>query len=306
MLDVLIFLVPMDLNELTNLFRKEVDHLVDIAIAEDLRSGDITSEACISANAEISGRFLLKQGAVVSGLPLLPLVFKKTSDKIVVTPTVEDGSFHRAGTVIAEVRGPALGVFAAERVALNILQHTCGISTITHQYVSEVAGYNCDILDTRKTLPGLRCLEKYAVRMGGGRNHRYALDDRFIIKNNHLAFLRNETKEPILEAVRRARSYRPSLVVEVEVENLKQVKEAVQAKADIIMLDNMSPPMVREAVQMIRGRAYVEASGGIILETVRAYAATGVNGVSIGAITDSVPSIDISLRLARNIPTSKH
>jgi nicotinate-nucleotide pyrophosphorylase (carboxylating) len=290
----------MDLNDLTSLFQKEVDHLVGVAIAEDLRSGDITSEACIPSDAGISGKFVLKQGAVVCGLTLLPLIFKKTDPKIEITSFIEEGSFNKAGTIIAGIKGPAIGIFAAERVALNILQHTCGISTVTRQYVKEVAGFDCDILDTRKTLPGLRCLEKYAVRVGGGRNHRYALDDRFIIKHNHLSFLSKETKYPVREAVTRAREYRPSIVVEVEVENLHMVKEAIEAHSDIIMLDNMSPPMVREAVRMINGRAYVEAAGGIILETVRAYAATGVNGVSIGALTHSVPAIDISLRLAKS------
>ncbi len=290
----------MDLNELTSLFQKEVDHLLGIAIAEDLRSGDITSEACIPADAVISGKFILKQSAVVCGLTLLPLIFKKTNPDIEVTPFIEEGSYNKAGTIIAGIKGSAIGVFAAERVALNVLQHTCGISTVTRQFVKEVSGFKCDILDTRKTLPGLRCLEKYAVRVGGGRNHRYALDDRFIIKNNHLTFLSKATKHPIREAVIRARDYRPSIVVEVEVENLRMVKEVIEAGADIIMLDNMSPPMVREAIRMINGRAYVEAAGGIILETVRAYAATGVNGVSIGALTHSVPAIDISLRLAKH------
>lgn len=290
----------MDLNELTSLFQKEVDHLVGMAIAEDLRSGDITSEACIPSDAVISGKFVLKQGSVVCGLTLLPLIFKKTNPKIEITSFIEEGSFNKAGTIVAGIKGPAIGIFAAERVALNILQHTCGISTVTRQYVKEVSGFDCDILDTRKTLPGLRCLEKYAVRVGGGRNHRYALDDRFIIKKNHLTFLGKETKYPIREAVKRAREYRPSIVVEVEVENLHMVKEAIEAHSDIIMLDNMSPPMAREAVRMINGRAYVEAAGGIILETVRAYAATGVNGVSIGALTHSVPAIDISLRLAKS------
>ncbi len=290
----------MDLNELTSLFQKEVDHLVEIAIAEDLRSGDITSEACIPANAIISGKFRLKQSAVVCGLPLLPLIFKKTNPDIEVKSFIEEGSSNKAGTVIASIEGPAIGIFAAERVALNILQHTCGISTVTRQFVKEVSDFKCDILDTRKTLPGLRSLEKYAVRVGGGRNHRYALDDRFVIKNNHLTFLRKETKYPIKEAVTRARSYRPSIVVEVEVENLHMVKEAIEAHADIIMLDNMNPSMVKEAIRMINGRAYVEAAGSIILETVRAYAATGVNGISIGALTHSVPAIDISLRLTKN------
>ncbi len=274
----------------------EVQQLIKAAIREDVRSGDITSEACISADKEISGKLLLKQWARVAGLPFVKAIFQELNPDIQVNSLVEDGSEHQAGTVIAIVTGPARGIFAAERVVLNIIQHLSGIATTTSHYVERVNGYQCDILDTRKTLPGLRYLERYAVRVGGGRNHRYALDDRFIIKNNHLSFLAKECDYPILEAVQRARAYRPNILVEVEVETLRQVEEAIESQADVIMLDNMTIPMVRRSVKAIDGLAYVEASGGITIDTVRAYAEAGVNGVAIGALTHSVRAIDISLR----------
>ncbi len=277
-----------------------INCLIATALAEDIRSGDITSEACICKEALTGGRLLLKQNGRVAGLPFLSKIFKSISPKIEVHCLIEEGSKHPAGTVIATIEGPAQGILSAERVALNLLQHMSGIATVTATYVEKVKGTNCDILDTRKTLPGLRYIEKYAVRMGGGVNHRYALDDRYIIKNNHLAFLAHKTDKPILEAVKRARAYKPQILVEVEVETLKMVEEAIESKADIIMLDNMTVPMMTQAVKMIKNRAYVEASGGVTLETVRAYAETGVNGVSIGALTHSVKALDISLQL--NLP----
>ena len=274
----------------------EVDRLIRLAIQEDIRSGDITSEACVSSDSIISGKLVLKQSAQVAGLPFVQEVFNKVSTHVKVQLLVEEGSEHPAGTVLAIITGPARVIFAAERVVLNLIQHLSGIATTTSKYVERVDGYNCDILDTRKTLPGLRHFERYAVRVGGGKNHRSALDDRFIIKKNHLVFLAKESDTPILEAVKRVRAYKPHVQVEVEVENLRQVEEAIESQVDIIMLDNMTIPMVRRAVKMIDSLAYVEASVGITLDTVIAYAEAGVNGVAIGALTHSVKAIDISLR----------
>jgi len=275
---------------------EQIEALVDHALAEDIRSGDITSQACIGENETISGRLLLRQGGRIAGLPFLELAFKRVDPNIDVRFFVEEGADLEAGACLGTVAGPARGIFSAERVALNILQHASGIATTTALYVERVEDFPCDILDTRKTLPGLRCLEKYAVRMGGGTNHRYGLDDRFIIKNNHLSFLARETRHPILEAVRRARAFRKKVLVEVEVESLAMVQEAIGARADIIMLDHMPVPMVRKAVALIDGKAYVEAAGGITLDTILAYAEAGVNGISFAALTDSVPSLAISLR----------
>jgi nicotinate-nucleotide pyrophosphorylase (carboxylating) len=274
----------------------EVQRLIRVAINEDIRSGDITSEACISSDKIISGKLILKQSAIVAGLSFIQDVFNEVSSLVKVQLLVDEGSEHPAGAVLGIVTGPARVIFAAERVVLNIIQHLSGIASTTARYVERVEGYNCDILDTRKTLPGLRHLERYAVRVGGGKNHRSALDERFIIKNNHLVFLAKESDTPILEAVKRVRAYRPKVKVEVEVENLRQVEEAIESQAEIIMLDNLTIPMVRRAVKMIDSLAYVEASGGITLDTVVAYAEAGVNGVAIGALTHSVKAIDISLR----------
>jgi nicotinate-nucleotide pyrophosphorylase (carboxylating) len=275
---------------------EEVRALIRNAIKEDVRTGDITSEACISADKEISGRLVLKESARIAGLPFVTIVFQEVDPNIKLQPLVEEGSDHAAGAIVAMVTGPARGIFTGERVALNLMQHLCGIATTTAEYVEKISGCNCDVLDTRKTLPGLRNLEKYAVRVGGGKNHRASLDERAIIKNNHLAFVAKESKRPIIEAVRRVREYRSDVVVEVEVETLWQVEEAIESKADVIMLDNMTIPMVRKAVKMIDKLAYVEASGGITLDVVRAYADTGVDGISVGALTHSVKATDISLR----------
>lgn len=274
----------------------EIVALIERALAEDIRSGDITSTACIDADATISGRLILRQGGRLAGLPFVETVFQRIDPAIRVDLFVEEGSEQPGGTLLGSVSGPARGIFSAERVALNLLQHASGIATVTAQYVERIEDFPCEILDTRKTLPGLRCLEKYAVRMGGGTNHRYGLDDRFIIKRNHLAFIARKTDHPIIEAVQRARAYKSDVLVEVEVESLEMVQEAIQARADIIMLDHMPLPMVRRAVALIDGKAYIEAAGGITLDTIQAYAEAGVNGISFVALTDSIQSLPISLR----------
>lgn len=274
----------------------EILRLIRLAIEEDLRTGDITSEACIDQDETISARLLLKQCGYLAGLPFLLPVFREIDPRISMNLFVDEGSYHEAGTLIGTVDGPARGILSAERVALNLIQHASGVATATAKYVEQLKGLNCDILDTRKTLPGLRALEKYAVRVGGGKNHRYSLDERFLIKDNHLAFIAKGSRHPIQEAVQKARAYRPGVLVEVEVETLEMVAEALNAKADIIMLDNMSIAMVRKAVELIKGNAYVEASGNMTLEVVRSYAETGVNGISIGALTHSASALDISLK----------
>ncbi len=274
----------------------KMSHIIDVAITEDIRSGDITSEACITTEAIIEGTFVLKQRACIAGLPFIKLLFQRVDPKIEVQLFVNDGTEHKAGTILGKVKGPAQGIFSAERSALNLLQHASGIATITRAFVNKIEGCKCDILDTRKTLPGLRYLEKYSVRMGGGTNHRYALDDRFIITNHHLSFLGKKATTPIIEAVKRCRKYRNNLKVEVEVEALQQVEDALDAQADIIRLENMTVPKAKHAVKMIDGRAYVELGGEISLSTIRAYAEIGIDGISISSLTDSVQAIDLRLR----------
>jgi nicotinate-nucleotide pyrophosphorylase (carboxylating) len=283
-------------------FSNEIECLIERALEEDVRTGDITSEACIPADASINGKFLLKQAATVAGLSFLESVFKRVDARVDVELLVKDGSRHRAGTTLARVSGPARGILCGERVALNLLQHACGVATVTAAYVYRVARYDVDILDTRKTLPGLRALEKYAVKMGGGTNHRIALDDRFIIKNNHLRFISGSSRNYVVEAIEKARAYRPDVIVEVEVETQEQLEAALSTDVAIIMLDNMTPSEASRCVRRIRQtrkKVYIESSGGITLDTVRDYAETGVDGISIGALTHSVPAVDISLRLSR-------
>lgn len=275
---------------------KEISHIIDVAIAEDIRSGDITTEACVTTDDTIEAKLVLKQRACLAGLHLLPILFQRVHPKNQVEIFCEEGEVYRAGTLIATVKGPAVGIFSSERIALNLLQHASGIATITHAFVNKIRGTKCEILDTRKTLPGLRYLEKYAVTVGGGINHRYALDDRFIITSHHLSFLSKNSSTPLKDAIMRCRSYRCHVKVEVEVETLHQIEDALDAKADIIRLYNMTVPMVKHAVKMIDGRAYVELAGGVTMDTVRAYAETGIDGIAVSALTDSVQAIDIVLR----------
>ncbi|MBS0622668.1 MAG: carboxylating nicotinate-nucleotide diphosphorylase [Verrucomicrobia bacterium] len=266
------------------------------ALEEDVRTGDITSEACISADDELSGRLVLKRGGKIAGLAFLEPLFQMVDPKVEVRLFVDEGSEQRAGVILGTISGPARAIFCAKSVALNTIQHISGIATLTAEFVDRVEGLPCDILDTRKTHPGMRPLEKYGVRAGGGTNHRHGLDDRFVIKHHHLTFLSRQTRHPILEAVRRARLYRPDVVIEVETENLEMVREALEAGADVILLDHMPLPTVRRAVNLIAGRAYVEVVGGLTLELVRSYAEAGVNGISVPEITFNATPLPIGLR----------
>lgn len=278
----------------------EIEHLIDVSIAEDIRSGDITSQACIPDSAIASTKLVLKQAGVLAGLPFVQRLFKKIDPRIEVIVQVQEGAFHKAGTVIAQISGPARGILTGERIALNMLQHASGVATMTAAYVKKVAGYGCAILDTRKTLPGLRCLEKYAVRMGGGQNYRSGLDDRFIIKTNHLAFLRTRSDHPILEALQSVKLYRPGLPIEIEVDDTALIHEALQTDAIVIILCNMTPDEVAHCVQKIRKtdkKVYVESSGTITLDTIRCYAELGIDAISIGAMTHSVPALDIGMKV---------
>jgi len=279
---------------------KELDRLIDTAIEEDIKSGDITSEVCIPDHAVISGRFILKQAGVLAGLPILKMLFDKLNPEIEITLYEEEGSFHKAGTIFAKVSGPARGILTGERIALNLIQHASGVASITKKYVRKLVGLQCEVLDTRKTLPGLRALEKYAVNIGGGTNHRFSLDDRFIIKRNHLYFLAGSTRTPIKDSVQRVRKRNPDLAIEVEIDDIKQLPEALETEAGAIMLSRMTPNTIRQCVKQIRNtdkKVYVESLGTITLDTIRAYGETGVDGISIGSLTHSVEALDIVMRL---------
>ena len=272
---------------------------VERALMEDLGRGDITSRSTIRTMARGTGSFLAKQDLVLAGIEVADAVFSWFDVGMQIQSTANDGDEINAGKVFARVSGDAQALLAAERTALNFLQHLSGIATKTKLFVDAIAGTDAYIVDTRKTVPGLRMLEKYAVTCGGGRNHRMGLDDGVLIKDNHIALAGG-----IAEAVRRARETVGHLhKIEVETATLAQVEEALKANADIIMLDNMTPDQVRECVTVVKAsapeerRALTEASGGITLDNVRAYAEAGVDLISIGAITHSAPAVDISFKI---------
>ena len=266
--------------------------IIRAALAEDLgRAGDITAQACVPAAARLRGRFATRRGGVVAGLSCIRLTLAELDPFATVTSLVEDGQAVSAGTALAEVEGSARAILTAERTALNLLGRLCGIATLTQDYVDAVAGTGARIADTRKTTPGLRALEKYAVRCGGGVNHRFGLDDAILIKDNHVAACGS-----VGEAVRRAKAFAGHLIkVEVEVDSLVQLHEALAHDPDVVMLDNFALADLREAVAIVAGRVVLEASGGITLETVRAVADTGVDVISVGALTHSVTVLDIGL-----------
>jgi len=267
-----------------------------LALAEDIGGGDITSTLTVAAGRRARGRLLAKAAGVVSGLEVAGEVFRRVDPTIVLTPLVADGDAVAAMTPIATVEGPARSVLAGERVALNLLQRLSGVATLTARYVDAVRETKARIVDTRKTTPGMRALEKAAVRHGGGHNHRFGLTDGVLIKDNHLAAVGGADR--VARAVRLARQGAPhTLRIEIEVTTLDELAQALEAGADIVLLDNMEIADLRKAVAMTAGRALLEASGGVTLESVAAVAATGVNLISVGALTHSAPALDISLDL---------
>jgi nicotinate-nucleotide pyrophosphorylase (carboxylating) len=283
----------MNLNE-------SVHQLIDLALQEDIRSGDITSQLCINDGTETRAKFILKQAGNIAGLTFLEYLFKKIDSTIQVELHVSEGSFQKAGAIIATITGPMKAIFAGERVALNLIQHASGVASRTAAYVKKIAGLDCAIMDTRKTLPGLRALEKYAVKAAGGKNHRFGLDDRLIFKLNHLAYLSQHKGSSLNEIVSKAKKEYPSIPLEVELEEIEKLKEALQSDVDAIMLINMAPEEARKCVEKTRKttkKVYIESGGSITLDTVRAYAETGVDGISIGDLTHSVYALDIRMRL---------
>lgn len=263
------------------------------ALGEDIGTGDLTTECIFSDGGIIEAKLIAKAEGVIAGLPLAQVVFQYMDPGSQWEPSVSDGARVCAGQLLARVRGQVRQVLEAERVALNFMQRMSGIATTTASYVAAVADLKTKIVDTRKTTPGMRVLEKYAVRVGGGGNHRFGLYDAVLIKDNHIA-----AAGGIAAAVERVRPGIPlTSRIEVEVESLEQADEALKCGVDLIMLDNMDTATMRQAVEMIAGRAKVEASGGINLATVREVALTGVDYISIGRLTHSVMALDISMRV---------
>ncbi len=269
-----------------------IEPIVRAALAEDLgRAGDVTSAACIAPDAVLTVAFAARQTGVVSGLACARLALAALDPRIAFETIAADGDALQAGTVLATATGNARAILSAERVALNLLGHLSGVASLTAAYVREVAGTRARIADTRKTTPGLRALEKYAVRCGGGMNHRFGLDDAILIKDNHVA-----AAGGVAAALTRAKAAAPHLMkIEVEVDGLDQLREALPLGPDVIMLDNFSLKDLRAAVAIVAGRVTLEASGGVNLSTVRAIAETGVDVISDGALTHSAPVLDIGL-----------
>jgi nicotinate-nucleotide pyrophosphorylase (carboxylating) len=275
----------------------QIEEIIDRALAEDLIKGDVTTEALIAGDRRGTGFIVAKKEGILAGINVAKQVFHRVDPELKVEFLLEDGAGVKPGSKVANVSGRITGILGAERVALNFLQRLSGIASETNRYVEAVKDLPVRIMDTRKTTPGLRVLEKYAVRVGGGENHRMSLGDGILIKDNHLAALRSQGLN-VKQIVAKGRQNSPQrLPVEVEVGTVSEALEAVEAGADIVMLDNMNLENMRKAVKSIHGRALVEASGGITLDNVRSVAETGVDFISIGALTHSVRALDISLEL---------
>lgn len=269
-----------------------VSQLIKSALEEDCGNGDVTTVATIPEDACAHGRYIAKEDGVLCGMPVVRAVFDELDPDIKLDVHFEEGQSFKRGDVLAEVSGNARSVLTGERVGLNLLQHMSAVATATSRAVKEVAGYKAKITDTRKTTPGLRYLEKLAVRVGGGTNHRFNLSDGVLIKDNHIV-----AAGGITAAINAARASVPhTLKIEVEVENFEELDEALAAGADIIMLDNMSCPDMKKAVDIVSGRAVLEASGNMGDRDLKEVAATGVDIISIGALTHSVKALDISLK----------
>jgi nicotinate-nucleotide pyrophosphorylase (carboxylating) len=269
----------------------DVDDFVRRALAEDLgEGGDVTSKATIPADARFSAELRAREPIVVAGLDIAEAVFRALDGDAEIDRLAEDGDWLEAGAVMLRISGNARAMLTAERSALNTLQHLSGIATLTRRYVDAIAGTGAILLDTRKTIPGLRALEKYAARMGGAQNHRMRLDDGVLIKDNHIAVAGS-----VGAAVRAAKTADTGLQIQVEVDSIEQIEEALTAGADRLLLDNMDPATLKKAVKVVAQRVPLEASGGVRLETIRAIAETGIDFVSVGRITQSAPAVDIGM-----------
>ncbi len=272
---------------------KQVEQVIENALAEDLASSDVTTQALIPPDLEGRASIVVKEDGVLAGMEVAQAVFRQVDPALRIGVLIQDGARVRKGNEVAIIEGKVAGILRAERTALNFLCHLSGVATETARYVAAVEGCKTRITDTRKTTPGMRMLEKYAVRMGGGQSHRLHLGDWVLIKDNHLAALPAVGLKEAIECTRRA----SALKVEVEVGSVAEAEEALDASADIIMLDNMAVEEIKQVVELARGRALIEASGGITLENVLQVAEAGVDLISVGAITHSAKALDLSLEL---------
>ncbi len=277
----------------------QLEELIRMALEEDIGPGDLTTLSTVAADAWGKGLFRAKRDCVVAGLFLLEKIFSFLDAEVKVSAFCRDGDRIQRGTVVAEAEGPVRALLMGERTCLNFLQRLSGTATLTRRYVDAVKDFSCKVIDTRKTTPGLRTLEKYAVRMGGGTNHRLGLFDAALVKDNHIA-----AAGSIRQAVETIRRNAPFMArIEVECSDLQQVREALEAGAEVIMLDNMGTKEMAEAVRLINKRAWIEASGGITIERLREVAEAGVNFISVGALTHSAPAVDFNMKIGS--PTTK-
>lgn len=273
---------------------RTLDRLIETALDEDIGFEDITTDTIINSSLVGAGEIKLKEEAVIAGLNVSAQVFKKIDPEIKFIPFVRDGELVKKSSILANIEGHVSSILKAERVALNFLMRLSGIATITHEYVKELNGTKVILLDTRKTTPGLRIIEKYAVKMGGGTNHRFGLYDGVLIKDNHIKAIGS-----IKTAVRRIRSIKPFHKIEVEVKNIDELKEAIDAGADIVLLDNMDLDMLERAIKLAKGKVLTEVSGNITLNNLKQVANLSPDFISSGAITHSARAIDISLKLTK-------
>lgn len=273
----------------------ELESLVKTALQEDAPDGDITTRALLDPTLHAQGNVVAKQNLTLAGVAVLRAVYQALDPTVMVTTKFEDGAPLETGQTFATLQGPANSILTGERVALNFLQHLSGVATLTAQFCTAVRRYPTTLFDTRKTIPGLRRLEKWAVSLGGGTNHRTSLSDGVLIKDNHLALLEAQGTT-LREVCRKAKErFSQHFQVCVEVETLEQIAQALDGGADVLLLDNVPPTLVKEAISFVKGRARTEVSGGVTIQNVREYAATGVDSISIGALTHSAPAVDISL-----------
>ena len=282
-------------SQMQSLDPGEIRGVVQAALAEDIGSGDVTTLATVPEDASLNVVMRAREGLVAAGLPLAEAAFRELSPDVKIEAIAHDGQHAKPGDILLRISGNARAILTAERVALNFAQRLSGVATLTAQFVDSIKGTHSQILDTRKTTPGLRRLEKYAVTCGGGTNLRLGLFDMVLIKDNHLAALRDAKPNAVAAAVQAARAKFPQLKIEVEADTLDQVSQAVAAKADFVLLDNMTLVQLRLAVQKCKGQCQTEASGGINLSTVRGVAETGVDFISVGALTHSARAMDIGL-----------
>ena len=279
-----------------NKIDKNISKVISSALKEDIKNGDITTKATISKSKKVVGKFLVKADGIIAGLEIAKSVFKQVDPKIKFEIKINDGSKVKFGDIAAIVTGKAQSLLTAERTALNFLQRMSGIATSANLYAEKIKHTKANVIDTRKTVPGLRTLDKLAVKLGGCANHRIGLYDMFLIKDNHIEVAGSITNA-VDACVKYNKRHNNKFKIEVETKNLKEVKEALTTKADIIMLDNFEIEEMKKAVELINGKCKVEASGGVNLDTVKAFAETGVDYISVGALTHSVKALDISLEI---------